>query len=169
MSSAGWQSLEESELSSCKSPVYTHLPSSSCLTRMLKASDALAWVLNISQCACCTDTVQTQCYFGQSQSVFIPVVGSDFCCLLRFCLPVSWQTAQYKQQEQICVVVSDSLFGQHSINVALHPHTCKGLRVCPLKVTPNLPNSQWSWVTVIAEADRKRHIELTPHLILTTH
>ena len=42
----------------------------------------------------------------------------DFSCLLRFSVLASWQTAQYKQQEQIYVVVSDILFGQHSMNVA---------------------------------------------------
>ncbi len=113
------------------------------------------------------DTVQTQSSFCQSRSIFIPAFGLDFSCLLRFSVLVSWQTAQYKQQEQICVVVSNSLFGQHSINVALHPHSCKKLPVCPPKVTPNLPSGQWSWGIVIAEMDRKRHIELAPHLILT--
>lgn len=109
-----------------------------------------------------------RCSFFQSRSIFIPAFGLDFSCLLRFSVLVSWQTAQYKQQEQICVVVSDSLFGQRSITVALHPHSCKELPVCPLKMTPNLPSGQWSWGIVIAQMDRKRHIELAPHLIFIT-
>lgn len=57
-------------------------------------------------------------------------------------LLVSWQIAQYKQQEQICAVVSDSLFGLQRINVALHPHTYKEKPACLLKATPNLPSCE---------------------------
>lgn len=144
MSSGGWQILEQ--------------PSPCCLTRRHKMSEVLYWLrlrVALPQCSCCTDTVQMQCSFCQSRPIFIPVFRFDISCLLRLCVLVSWQTAQYKQ-EQICVVVSDSLFGQHSINVALHPHTCKELSVCPIKVTPNLPGGQWSWGIVIAEKEQEK-------------
>lgn len=62
-------------------------------------------------------------------------VCSDLVCL-------NPQTAQYKQQGHACKVVSDSLFGQQSMNVALHPHSCKESAVCPLKVTPYQPSGQ---------------------------
>lgn len=99
--------------------------------------------------------------FSSLLLVWTSAVCSDLVCL-------NPQTAQYKQQGHACKVVSDRVFGQQSINVALHPHSCKESAVCPLKVTPYLPSGQWGWVTVIAETDRKRHIELELHLIFNT-
>lgn len=110
--------------------------------------------------------VKTLCYFHPSRSIFIAVVGLGFSCLFGFRVLLS--ITQYKQQEQICVVISDTLFRQHSIKAALHPRSYKELPACPLKVTPNLPSGQWSWVTMIAKTGRKRHIELAPYLIFTT-
>lgn len=107
--------------------------------------------------------VKTLCYFHPSRSIFIAVVGLGFSCLFGFRVLLS--ITQYKQQEQICVVISDTLFRQHSIK---HPRSYKELPACPLKVTPNLPSGQWSWVTMIAKTGRKRHIELAPYLIFTT-
>lgn len=66
--------------------------------------------------------------------------------------------AQNKQQEQICVVVSGSLFG---IN------TCKELSVCQLKLETSLPSSQRSWGTALRQAGQDVLSQLhfwSPHI-----
>lgn len=86
MSLGGWQSPEHRQRFSFKSPTYR--PSSRSLTCRFKMRDTLYWLRLdcwiFPQCGCCTDTVQAECYFCQSRSIFIPVVGSDFSCLIRF-------------------------------------------------------------------------------------
>lgn len=112
-----------------------------------------------------------QCCFCQSQSCFYPRCWAELRLFTQiYCAYVLENSSgQTTRTNMLKWVVSDGLFGQHSIDVALHPHSCKELHVCPLKVTHNLPSGHHSWVsTVITEMDRKRHTELAPHLIFTT-